>query len=191
MRRFWLHGLGLVVVCLLVAPPAPAQDKAVKAVTVKGRVVRMQGPDRFIVRTADNKELTFYTNPRTRYMLSGKAAKYTDLRAGTDITAIYVTEGDRYIVNSVTTGEATEEAPPEGTVVEGSVVRVIGEDQVVVRTAAGKEVIVYVSPQTKYTFEERVGRFTDLRPGASIRVNYDVRDRRNMARSIVGVKRKK
>jgi hypothetical protein len=69
-------------------------------------------------------------------------------------------------------------------VVQGTVVRVVGQDQVVLRTADGKEVIVYVTPQTAYQFTEQGGAFTDLRPGVDIGVNYDTRDRRFMARRI-------
>jgi len=82
---------------------------------------------------------------------------------------------------------AAQSQPAPGTVVQGTVVRVVGKDQVILRTAEGKEVIVYVSPQTTYTFNEQPGQFTDLRPGADIRVNYDVRDRRNMARGVFGL----
>ena len=156
----------------------------------------MAGTDQFIVRTPDNREVTFYTSPDTRYLLKDRPARYSDLRVGSDIDAVYTVQGDRYIVNSVTAGpEVTAEpaapAPPaEGTVVEGRVVRVLGEDQVVVRTADGREVIVYVTPQTAYSLGDQAGRFTDLRPGTEIRVDYDVRDRRNTARAIRGALRR-
>ena len=41
-------------------------------------------------------------------------------------------------------------------------------------------------PQTKYTINEQPAVFTDFRAGAPIWVDYDVRDRRFVARSILG-----
>jgi hypothetical protein len=62
----------------------------------------------------------------------------------------------------------------------------VGTDQVVVQTPTGQEMLVYVGPQTVYRFNDRVGRFNDLRPGFEIGVYYDVRDRRNVAHRIIG-----
>ena len=73
-------------------------------------------------------------------------------------------------------------APAEATAVEGQIVRVIGQDRVVIRTADGKEVIVYVGPQTTYQLGPQPVTFTDLRPGTPIGVNSDVRDHRFQAR---------
>jgi translation initiation factor IF-1 len=193
------HRLGLAFICLAVALPAYAQDvkvkvKAGKDLRVRGEIVRMQAPDRFIVRTSDNKEITFVAIPETRIVVNKKAARFSDLKVGAEINAVYTVRDDRFLVSAVTVGEelpAPEPAPAEGTLVTGTVVRVVGQDQVIVKTAEEKEVIIYVAPQTKYVFAEQPGRFTDLRPGADIRIQYDVRDRRNVARSIIGVRRSK
>jgi len=63
----------------------------------------------------------------------------------------------------------------------------VGQDQVIIRTADGKEVIVYVNPQTTYSFNDKPGKFVDVQPGSEIRVDYDLRDRRIMARSLLGL----
>lgn len=255
---------------------AAAQTKAVRDVTVRGKIVKLEGPDRFVVQTSDNREVILVANPQTRYVINGKSSRYADLQVGTEISAGYVVRDERNLVNSVTVGAATDAPPVEGnivrgriarvrgeqivirsdagkevvlvtndktrvmlkgkaariadlrlgldvsvsyvendrrlvaetvtvgestygdptpagngTVLEGTVVRVVGDDQVVIRGANKKEVIVYVNPTTKYVFEKQPGRFTDIRSGADIRIEYDVRDRRNWARSIVGVRRNK
>ena len=197
MKYTWLRSLALAVGCSLLAAPAYGQARvevqrpaAAKEVRARGRIVRLQAPDRFVMRTADNKEVILYGQPTTRYLINGRVVKYGDLRVGSDVNVVYVPQGERFLVNTVTVGEPVPggavEVPAKETVLEGQVVRVVGEDQVILRTSAGKEVVVYVAPQTTYTFEGRPGRFVDLRPGADIRVTYDVRERRNMARAIVG-----
>ena len=60
-------------------------------------------------------------------------------------------------------------------------VRIVGKDQVVIRTGDNKEVTVYVEPQTKYVINEQPPRFADFQPGADIRVQYVERDRRPLA----------
>jgi translation initiation factor IF-1 len=239
---------------------------------MRGKIIRMQGPDQFIVRTADNKEVTFFSQPETRYTIRGRAGRYADLRVDTDVNIGYITRDDRYLVNTVTVGEVladpptaagarvedaavrgrivkvetdrftvrtadnqetTFDADPQTRVViegrqarlsdlkvgaevtlnfrkvvstvtvgavetdaakvtplEGTVVRVVGQDQVIVRTKDNKEMVLYVTPQTKYVFADQPARFGDVRAGAEIRVEYDVRDRRNFARSIIGPRRR-
>jgi hypothetical protein len=158
--------------------------------TLSGRVVRT-GNGQFIVQTRDNRQVTVYTNPQTRYLQNNRAVQYSDLRVGSNVNFGYATEGDRYIANNVTllpAEQAVEEVPAQpaqGTVVEGQIVRVIGQDQVVIRTSDGKEVIVYVTPQTTYQLNTpQAATFTDLRVGTPIGVNYDTRDNRFMARRV-------
>jgi len=189
MKRLFLSvgALAALAVVHAMTPSAPAQatQPAVKVqpVEMQGRIVRT-GTDQFVIQSRDNKEIVFTTNPQTKFLLKDKAVRFADLRVGGNINIAYVRDGDRYIANSVTLVEDT--APqPEGTLLEGEVVRVIGQDQVVVRSG-GKEVIVYVDPKTTYLFEEKPGRFVDIRVGAPISVRYDVREQRNVARHIGG-----
>src|SRR5207248_9065576 len=119
----------------------------------------------------------------------------TGLRVGTEITGVYLTQDNRNIVNTVTVGpaatvEPVTPPPAEGTVLQGSVVRVVGQDQVVIRTSDGKEVIVYVTPQTTYNFNDAPATFSAIQPGVPIRVDYELRDRRPYARGIFGVRRR-
>src|SRR5690349_5069685 len=101
LKHSWLHSLGLTLGCLLTVStlygqPAPALQPgtparpgvgapagpAAGATNIRGRIVRVQGTDQFVVRTPENKEMTFYVNPDTRYMMNNQAAKFTDLRVG-------------------------------------------------------------------------------------------------------------
>jgi len=156
--------------------------------TLSGRIVRT-GNGQFVVQTRDNRQVTVYTNPQTRYLQGNQAVQFNTLRTGSNVNFGYVMDGDRYIANNVTlvaADQAVEEVPAQpaqGTVVEGKIVRVIGQDQVVIRTSDGKEVIVYVTPQTTYQLgTPQAATFTDLRVGTPIGVNYDARDNRFMAR---------
>lgn len=197
MRHWFSHVVTTVAVALAVALPAFAQDpprgqakgQAKGQVTVRGKITKMQAPDQFVVRTQDNKDVILIASPQTRFTINGKAGRYADLRVGTEVNAAYVTQGDRYVVETVTVGAAdTDAAPADATFVEGTIVRVVGDDQIVLRDRADKEVIVFVNPQTKYLVEDRPARFADFRQGASVRIDYDVRDRRNWARSVRGVR---
>jgi hypothetical protein len=206
MRMSW-HQLGFVAATLTLALPLWAQsqetrrEQAQAARELRGRIVRT-GQDQFVVQTRDNKQVTFYTNPQTRYLSNNRAAAFTDLRQGAEITAAYTMDGDRYLANNVTLIPANAQPetapaqpatqPPQAaaTNVEGQVVRVVGSDQVVVKTNDGKEVTVYVTPQTTYTMNNQPWRFTELQPGVPINVYYDVRDRRNIASRVLGLPRK-
>ena len=207
MKRSWLYSVGLGVACALLASPAfgpstaLAQKREVKVrktVTVRGRVVRREGTDRFVVREG-KRDVILHVHPKTRFVVRGRPVRFEDIPVGTDISAVYVPEGERFLVNEVTVGEpgAVVETPPPvvetpagGTVLEGEVVRVVGEDQIVMRNAVGKEVIVFVEPRTNFVFNERPGRFVDVRPGERIRINVDVRGGRHFARRVVGLRRR-
>jgi hypothetical protein len=194
MKRL-CFGLVLASVGALMAPRAHAQKDpppkvAVEAgVSVQGKILRLDAPDRFVVQTSAGKEVILYTRKDTRYLINDKAARYSDLRVGADIRTAYIVDGDRYFVDTVTVGAPV--APADGTVLEGTVVKVVGEDQIIVRNTAGKEIVVYVNPKTTYNFDDRPAKFVDVRPGVELRINYDERDRRFWARSVLGVRRAK
>jgi len=71
-------------------------------------------------------------------------------------------------------------APAQGNVIEGQVVRVIGNNQVVVRTPDGKETILYTNPQTTYQLNNQPAAFTDFQPGMPVTANYNVQNGRHM-----------
>jgi preprotein translocase subunit YajC len=163
---------------------------------LRGKIVRVQGENQFIVRTADNKEVTLYASPQTRYTINGKAGKFGDLRVGTEINANYSQVGERYNVNTVTVG-ALADTPPaardtdppvkgiaEGTAIRGRIVKLQAPDQFVVRSAAGKEVVFFTSPQTRYTVDGRVVQFRDLRVGSEVNAEYALRDGRHIVSAV-------
>jgi hypothetical protein len=153
---------------------------------LQGRVLRT-AEGSFVIRTPDNREVTVYTNPRTTYRANNRDVRFSDVRVGSDITIGYDLNGNRYFANNVVVGPA-EQVPAqpvaEGTLVTGRVVRVVGADQVILQTTDGREVPVYVTPQTVYQLAPAGGAFTDLRPGIDIGVYYDARDNRFLARRI-------
>src|SRR5207244_2973144 len=101
------------------------------------------------VRTTDKKEVILRTNPRTKFLIENRAARFTDLREGVEIDAVYDVAEEQNFTSSVTIGATA--APAEEDVVEGTVVRVIEPDnQLVIRTVKGKEVIVFTETRTKF-----------------------------------------
>lgn len=212
MTRTLLYRLGFTAAALALALPAYAQvqdsprNAAQATRELRGRIVRT-APDQFIVETPDNRQVTVYTNPQTRYVSNNQVIPYSDLRQGVQITTTYTTQGERFIANAVTLVPANanppaqpapnppqtapaQPAPPAGPpTVEGEVVRVIGQDHVVIRTSDGKEVIVHVNPQTQYQFTGQPAAFTTLQPGYPVGVYYDVQGGRNVGRRFIGLRR--
>jgi len=139
--------------------------------------------DRSSSKTRGNEELTFRVRPQTKFLLKDKVVQLNALRVGVTVTVTDILEDDRHFADSVVIIE--EAVPPQETLLEGEIVRVIGQDQVVVRTLERKEVIVFVEPRTTFLLENRAGKFADLRVGAPVRVNVNVQDGRHKARHIV------
>lgn len=166
--------------------------------TVRGRIVRMEMPDRVVVRTAAAKEITVHTTPRTRITMGGRVAQFADLRVGTEVTVDFLVRDGRHVASAIMAGGATVDDPraapdadaPRAEIVQGTVVRV-ANDTVVVRTGEDKEVVIHVDPRTRYVFDERPGRITDVRTGGNVRIEYDVRERRPIARIVSGIRRNK
>ncbi len=179
------------------APPAP-EGALLDTNTLRGRIIKLQPPDQVVIRTSAGKELVLFTSAQTRFMVNGKAVQFSDLRVGAEVNADFTVRDGRHLVTQITVGgapnaPAVEPAPApaaEPLEVQGTIVRVVGQDQVVIKTADNKEVTVYVQPQTKYLLNDQPARIVDFQPGADIRVQYDVRDRRWFARSILGGRRK-
>jgi len=170
----------------------PLPNQPVQQQTINGRIVRMEGTDRVLVRTPDNREVTLFVNPQTRYLVNDRPVTFNDLRVGGDINATYLTQDGRFVVNTVTLGGTPEVVQPAqpGTALEGTIVRVVGTDQVIIRTSTGQEVPVYVQPQTVYTINEQPAQLTQFAPGAAVRIDYGVQDGRHMARGIHGLIRR-
>ncbi len=169
-------------------------DRRADARSLSGEVVRL-ADDQFVVRTRDGREVTVYTGKSTRYLRDDRPVRYADVRIGSEVRFGYLRDGDRYVAEDVTLLPARPARPPdapvdEGTTVEGQIVRIVGKDQVVIRTSDGKEVIVNVGPQTVYQLNTpQPATITDLRAGTPIGVQYEMRDSRPTARRFFAPRR--
>jgi len=264
----------------------PNQNNNAQAGTsLRGKVVRVEGQDRIIVQTNDNKEVTLMASPTTRYVVDGKVARFSDIRNGVNVNATYNMQGDRYMVSSFQVGDApdttnanqgqgginerkfrgrivkidaannqivaksqdgkevtlfvqqngrflrngqavrmadlqvgavieaqylerdnhwwvdevvlvtentgnNQQPATEGTQVQGVVVRIVGQNQVIVRTSDNKEVTIDLNPQTSYMFDNQPGQLRDIQPGQDVRVQYNTVERRSIASRIFGNRRK-
>jgi len=184
MRVFRLALPALALALLAVGTSeawAQARRDPAAGTRVHGKVVRVSPTgNSFVVGVEGGKEVTLYTGDRTRYRHRDKDARFTDIRVGMPITAAYEVTGERYIVSSMDLDAADD------TAMTGTIVRTLGDDRFVVRTADGKEVIFYAEPKSVYEFEGRPGRFTDLREGVAVDVNFDVREKKHYARRVIG-----
>jgi hypothetical protein len=196
MRRWISYFASLALILTIAVPAALAQQKKGQAkgqgkaetkvdIRVRGKITKVEGTDRIVVRTQDNKDVILVANPQTRFTINGKAGRFADLRVGNEIDVAYLVQDNVNVVNTVLVGDLE---PADATFVEGTVVRVVGEDQIVVRDRADKEVIVFVNPQTRFLIDERPVRLVDFRQGANVRINVDTRDNRTWARTVTSVK---
>jgi len=161
-------------------PPAAAPPKGTR---IQGHVVRVQGPNQFVVRTSDNREVILHTHPKTTFLFNERTVRFTDLREKAPVVVLYDETEGRYLASSVTIDDAEE---PATEVVEGEVIRVIEpQNQLIVRTVSGKEVILVAHERTTFTLNARSARLVDFRPGTTVKVRFNVKDRKNMAHSIV------
>ena len=197
MKRALLSILGLAALATTIAlfpPPASVLPSAAAQVKgqsrqVRGEVVRMDATQ-LVVKTPANAEFTVHVRPATRFMLKDKVVQVTDLRIGANVSVNAILEGDRHFADSVVIVDDAA-LPAQDTLIEGEIVRVIGQDQVLVRTPERKEIVVFVNPQTTFLLENRAARFADLRVGAPVRVNVNVHEGRHTARHVVVTPRKK
>lgn len=160
--------------------------------TLRGKVIRTVGTDQVVVQGDNGKEMVLWVNPQSQIMYRNRAARIVDLTPGVFVNAQYVQQGDRYIVTNLNDVEGTTTVVPGGaaaavgTEFSGTVVRVVGTDQVIVRDGSGKEVTVYVNPQTTYQIGEQPGQFTQIQPGQPVQLRYEVENgNRWRARSII------
>jgi uncharacterized protein (TIGR03000 family) len=75
-------------------PSAPATE-------LQGRIIKT-GQDQFVVETSDNRQVTVYTNPQTRFMMNDNPGAFSDLRVGSNINLGFRMDGTRHIANTVT-----------------------------------------------------------------------------------------
>lgn len=252
----------LAIALLAVSTTAVSGDPPRRdGTTVRGKVVRVSG-DSFVIQAEGGKQMTLYSGPKSVYRFRDRDGRFSDIRSGMSIRAIYGVTDERNVVSSVSLDDAERDAPaaqenanlrgritkasadPNHLVIQtsdgkeiilyldsrreatfmyetregkrvltgmtfglaaeastepraaapvpitGTIVRVAGTDrQFVVRTEDGREMIFYAEPKAVYEFDGREAEFTTLRPGVSVSVNYDVRDRKHYARRIIGRRR--
>jgi len=183
-------------------PPQPAQPRDnqqpgagasggaranVQTQRVSGKIVSADN-GQVVIRTDAGKEITLNSAAQTHFLVDGRPARFADFRVGSTINAAYVMDRDRLVLDTLAIGDLpaapAPAAPAAGTLVQGTVVRVIGNDQIVIKTADNREVIVQVSPQTRYQLSAQGGAFADVQPMMPVQVWYDVIDRRPLVRTI-------
>jgi uncharacterized protein (TIGR03000 family) len=77
--------------------PIPAPNTEL----ITGRVVRT-AQDHVIIDTGNNREVTVYTTPQSRYLVNQNPGAFTDLRVGNNISVNYRMDGTRYMGNTFT-----------------------------------------------------------------------------------------
>jgi translation initiation factor IF-1 len=136
---------------------------------IEGQVVKIVGQDQVMIKTADGKEFLVSVTPQTKYVLTAKGGTFVDLKPNAVIGVQYTPQNQLNVATEIVSLERTE----------GQIVRVVGKDQLVIKTADGKEVVVYVSPETKYQLAATtpapatpppVPTFTTLQPGWPVSV---------------------
>jgi len=153
----------------------------------RGKVVRSFANNQFTARSADGKEVTFWTQPKQQLVINGKFNRLQDIPVGSEVQVNYAERDNHWYVEQITVDPT--DANQDANTVQGTVVRIVGKDQVVVKTADGKEVTVYVAPQTTYRIDDQPAQMTDFQAGQNVRVTTETRDRRLFGRSILGFRR--
>jgi len=161
----------------------------------RGRIAKIDAANNQIVaKSQDGKEVTLFVQQNGRFLRNGQAVKIAELQVGTVIEAQYVERDNHWWVEEVTVvTESTGANQPatDGTQVEGTVVRIVGQNQVIVRTKDNKELTIDLAPQTTYMFDNQPGQFRDIQPGQDVRVQYNTVERRTIASRIFGNRRAK
>jgi len=141
--------------------------------SVRGRIMRASSdPNHLVIQTADGKEMILY--------LDGK-------REG---AFTFETREGKRVLTGLSFGLSGDAPAGTAAPMRGTIVRVAGPDrQFVIRTEEGKEVIFHADPKLVYEYDDREAEFTTLRPGVSVNVDYDVRDKKHYARRISGRRR--
>jgi hypothetical protein len=160
--------------------PKTNPNQATVVTTLRGKVVRVEGQDRIVVRTSDNRDVILIANPTTRYVINGKAGKFADVRTGVEFRANYNLQNNQYIVSSIQTGEGLDVVQPGGInerKFRGRVVRIdAANNQIVAKSQDGKEVTLYVQKTGRFMRNGQAVRMADIQVGTIIEAQYLERD---------------
>src|SRR5258708_2289497 len=94
--------------------PAAQPPKGTK---MQGQIVRIQGPNQFVVRTADKREVIVHASDRTKFLLNERTVKFAELQERHNVTVLFDVVNEQNLASSVTIAEADEAAE----VVEGTI----------------------------------------------------------------------
>jgi translation initiation factor IF-1 len=174
--------------------PAQAQQQDPNVRTFRGRVAKITLPNQLVVKAADGKEAMFQIPQDARILVNNNQARLEDLKVGHEVQVSYVERDSHWFAQNVVVEQANAQAPnqnpqPNANEIQGSVVRIVGKEQVIVRTSDGKEVTVFVQPQSTYSINNQPVQLSDFQPGYPIRVQTETRDRRLFGRTFLGLRR--
>ena len=68
---------------------------------LEGKILKTE-QDHFILETRDNRQVTIYTSPQTRYTLNQNPAAFSDIRVGNSVNVNYTRLGDRHNATAIT-----------------------------------------------------------------------------------------
>ena len=97
----------------------PPMGHMPRGMPMHGRVVRVMGPNQFVVRTPDNREVIVNVNERTQFLMNQRAAHFRDLRARQAVDVLLNPMGRRNLAQSVTLANAERQVE----MVRGTIVR--------------------------------------------------------------------
>jgi len=139
------------------------------SVRVRGRIVQVaNNPPRLVLRDESGKEIAVMLDE------SRDIALTVEQRAG-----VYYLAESRAAVSGPGTSST-----PVATSVQGTIVRIMpAENQFVLRTEKGEEIVFYGEPKSTFRIDNQDAQFTAIREGTWATVNYDVRGKRKFVRA--------
>lgn len=151
---------------------------------IRGRITRMAA-NQIVITTSDGREVALQIDANNEVI-----AHYAQQGNQMMLLGLHAAREGAEPAQGGSSSTTTEVAPTaQGTTVEGTIVRV-ENNQVVVRGANGQEVILMSSPQSTYRLDDQAVRVNEFTAGQPVTVQYDVRDRNNYVRSIIGRRRR-
>lgn len=171
----------------MMRPPMPMKPGMPMGPRMRGQVIRILGPDRFVVRTPDNREMILRTDAQTRFLMNQGAARFSDLRERSNVLVRFNRARGRNLARSVLInprlGASLGARSLAGTIARLNVL----DDLMVVRTASGREVPMHVNSRTALSLNNQTVLLNELRTGMPVQIQFDVRDQRNLAQSIAAM----
>lgn len=168
-----------------IEPANPADPDAIRFVSLpndvdsfRGRVTKITSSEQFVAKASTGETIEFAMQPTSRLMLGDKEVAFDLLKVGSEVNVVYTETKDNRIVDTV----VLIPNPTDGPVlkeISGEVVRTIGNEEIVLRTADKEIVTIIVGTGTQYSAENRPSRFLDLVPSQTIRVRTEVENRRH------------